>query len=485
MRDAKVFAGTSHPTLATRVAQHLGIELSPVTIRRYSNREISVELGCSVREKDVYLIQSGSSTMNDHLMELMVMISACQLASARKITIVVPYFPYSKQSKKKKRRGAVTAKVVACMLCVSGIDHIVTMDLHSSQMHGFFTKPLDNLLSEPTIVHWIKDNVAGYKDAVAVAKNAGGAKRVTSLADKLKISFALVHTDNANPLKQMSRTPSSVAMHTLPPGLLENSPYSSRLGSFGIGSPPSALAPSTPVIPEENYDPDADNGLVMKALPKSALDTQDKDSDEESKEPLDEAAEETKELPNEAIDQPKEALKEVIEEALSAKKILEAENRNDELPLSPSTLELIASGTHLINEPSYTQKPSTWHKKKASRVTLVGDVQNKLVFLIDDMIDSSSSFLTAAEHLKVQCGAKEIYIIAAHGLFGGTSLAEIELCPHVDKVIVTNTFPLPDEVISKSKKLVQIDVSLVLSEAIRRNHNGESISYLFEKSLYD
>ncbi|KAJ1679012.1 ribose-phosphate pyrophosphokinase 1, partial [Spiromyces aspiralis] len=149
----------------------------------------------------------------------------------------------------------------------------------------------------------------------------------------------------------------------------------------------------------------------------------------------------------------------------------------------PEPLKRATSGTQLIHEPSYLQKPSTWHKKRASRITLVGDVRDKLVFLIDDMINKSSSFLTAAEHLKVQCGAAKIYIIAAHGLFGGTSLAEIELCPYVDKVIVTNTFPIPSELSSKSKKLVQIDVSFVLAEAIRRNHNGESISYLFERSL--
>ncbi|KAJ2489067.1 ribose-phosphate pyrophosphokinase 1, partial [Coemansia sp. RSA 2049] len=133
MRNAKIFAGTSHVALAQRVAAYLGAELAPVSLRRYTNRETTVDLGCSVRGQDVYILQSGSNTTNDHFMEALIMISAAKLASARKITVVMPYFPYSKQSKKKKRRGAITGKLVANMLTVSGADHIITMDLHASQ----------------------------------------------------------------------------------------------------------------------------------------------------------------------------------------------------------------------------------------------------------------------------------------------------------------------------------------------------------------
>ncbi|KAJ2827246.1 ribose-phosphate pyrophosphokinase 1, partial [Coemansia erecta] len=190
MRNAKLFAGTSHLTLAERVASHLGAELAPVNLRRYTNRETTVDLGCSVREKDVYILQSGSMSTNDHLMEVLIMVSAARLASARKITVVMPYFPYSKQSKKKKRRGAISGKLVASMLTVSGADHVITMDLHASQMGGFFTIPVDNLFSEPTLARWLTEHVLrgdsdssngarapGAEGVVVVAKNAGGAKR--------------------------------------------------------------------------------------------------------------------------------------------------------------------------------------------------------------------------------------------------------------------------------------------------------------------
>ncbi|KAJ2909513.1 ribose-phosphate pyrophosphokinase 1, partial [Coemansia aciculifera] len=219
MRNAKLFAGTSHLALAQRVAGHLGVELAPVSLRRYTNRETTVDLGCSVRDKDVYILQSGSMTTNDHLMEALIMVSAAKLASARKITVVMPYFPYSKQSKKKKRRGAISGKLVASMLGVAGADHVITMDLHASQMSGFFTIPVDNLVSEPTIARWVADNIIRGSESgvVVVAKNAGGAKRVTALADRLGTPFALIHTDNAPSTRPFSRTPSTVALHTLTP----------------------------------------------------------------------------------------------------------------------------------------------------------------------------------------------------------------------------------------------------------------------------
>ncbi|KAJ2800552.1 ribose-phosphate pyrophosphokinase 1, partial [Coemansia furcata] len=239
MRNAKLFAGTSHLALAQRVAGHLGVELAPVSLRRYTNRETTVDLGCSVREKDVYILQSGSMTTNDHLMEALIMVSAAKLASARKITVVMPYFPYSKQSKKKKRRGAISGKLVASMLGVAGADHVITMDLHASQMSGFFTIPVDNLLSEPTIARWVVENVirGGSNSVVVVAKNAGGAKRVTALADRLGAPFALIHTDNAPSTRPFSRTPSTVALHTLTPTSRGPNMFASAASCIPVGSP--------------------------------------------------------------------------------------------------------------------------------------------------------------------------------------------------------------------------------------------------------
>ncbi|CAG8452719.1 4525_t:CDS:2 [Paraglomus brasilianum] len=199
MRRAKIFAGTSHQELAHSICECVGIPPAPATLKRFSNKETSVEIGCSVRNEDVFIIQSGSTNVNDHLMELLIMIAACKGASAKRITAIMPYYPYSKQSKKKKARGAIAAK-----------NHVITMDLHASQMQGFFNKPVDNLSAEPRIVQWIEDSVPDYANGVVVSKNAGGTRRVTSLADRLKIDFALIHTDyNRGPHRNSYDLPDS------------------------------------------------------------------------------------------------------------------------------------------------------------------------------------------------------------------------------------------------------------------------------------
>ncbi|KAG5459197.1 MAG: phosphoribosyltransferase-like protein, partial [Olpidium bornovanus] len=115
---------------------------------KYSNQETSVTIGESVRDEDVFIVQSGCGEINDNLMELLIMINACKTASARRITAVIPCFPYARQDKKDKSRAPISAKLVANMLTVAGADHVITMDLHASQIQGFFNVPVDNLYAE-------------------------------------------------------------------------------------------------------------------------------------------------------------------------------------------------------------------------------------------------------------------------------------------------------------------------------------------------
>ena len=118
-----------------------------------------------------------------------------QIASAERVTAVIPVYPYSRQDKKDKSRAPISAKLVANMLSVAGADHIITMDLHASQIQGFFDIPVDNLYAEPAVVKWIKENIPEWKTAIVVSPDAGGAKRVTSIADRLNIDFALIHKE--------------------------------------------------------------------------------------------------------------------------------------------------------------------------------------------------------------------------------------------------------------------------------------------------
>ncbi|XP_030766111.1 ribose-phosphate pyrophosphokinase 1 isoform X1 [Sitophilus oryzae] len=216
MPNIKVFSGSSHPDLTQRIVDRLGIDIGKVVTKKFSNLETCVEIGESVRGEDVYIIQSGSGEVNDNLMELLIMINACKIASASRVTAVIPCFPYARQDKKDKNmesdkekhiekwksiewkfrsRAPISAKLVANMLSVAGADHIITMDLHASQIQGFFDIPVDNLYAEPAVLKWIKENIAEWRNSIIVSPDAGGAKRVTSIADRLNVEFALIHKE--------------------------------------------------------------------------------------------------------------------------------------------------------------------------------------------------------------------------------------------------------------------------------------------------
>jgi len=195
MPNIKVFSGSSHPDLAARVVDRLGTHVGRAVLKKFSNQETCVEIGESVRGEDVYIIQSGCGEVNDNLMELLIMINACKIASAARVTAVIPCFPYARQDKKDKSRAPISAKLVANMLSVAGADHIITMDLHASQIQGFFDIPVDNLYAEPAVLKWIRENISDWRSCVIVSPDAGGAKRVTSIADRLNVDFALIHKE--------------------------------------------------------------------------------------------------------------------------------------------------------------------------------------------------------------------------------------------------------------------------------------------------
>jgi len=313
MPNVKIFSGSSHTDLAEKIAARLGTHVGKVVSRKFSNQETCVEIGESVRGEDVYIVQSGCGAINDNLMEMLIMIHACKIASASRVTALIPLFPYSRQDKKDKSRAPISAKLVANMLSIAGADHIITMDLHASQIQGFFDIPVDNLYAEPAVLKWIKENIADWKTAVIVSPDAGGAKRVTSIADRLNVEFALIHKE----------------------------------------------------------------------------------------------------------------------------------------------------------------------RKKANevdRMVLVGDVQDRVAILVDDMADTCGTICHAADKL-VLAGAKKVYAILTHGIFSGPAISRLQNSSF-EAVVVTNTTP-QDENERQTNKVKIIDISPILAEAIRRTHNGESVSYLF------
>lgn len=200
----KIFTGTSHPELAEIITRRLGVTLGRAEVTKSGVGESNVRITESVREDDVYIINTGCGEINTALMEVCIMIHACKIASAKRITAILPLYPYARQDKKDKSRAPITAKLVANMLQMSGCDHVITMDLHASQIQGFFDVPVDNLYAEPSAIQYIRTNF-NLSEIVIVSPDAGGAKRATSIADRLGVDFALFHKERkkANEVSRM------------------------------------------------------------------------------------------------------------------------------------------------------------------------------------------------------------------------------------------------------------------------------------------
>lgn len=192
MKDQlKVFAGNSNTTLAQEICDRLGIHLSPLSISRFSNDNLFVKIQENVRERDVFVVQSFTEPVNDHIMELLIILDALRSASARRITAVIPYYSYARSDKKDAPRISITGRLIADLLRTAGANRVLTMDLHADQVHGFFSIPVDHLTAIPIIADHFN---AHYELArlVAVATDAGGAKRAGRFAELLKIPLAII-----------------------------------------------------------------------------------------------------------------------------------------------------------------------------------------------------------------------------------------------------------------------------------------------------
>ncbi|KAJ2160569.1 ribose-phosphate pyrophosphokinase [Coemansia sp. RSA 552] len=249
MKNIVILTGSSHPQLARRISESLGVELGACKLGKFSNQESSVEIKDSVREKHVYIIQSGCGRVNDNVIELFILIQACRMGSAKRITVVTPLFPYSRQSERSQRKrlpqhqigteimnsllqtaetspslpqgtfaqsfmGMTSAEggyrqwcaragtLVANLVQGAGADHLIAMDLHDPQYQGFFQIPVDLIYAEPSIIQWIRTEIPNWRQAVVVSPDAGGAKRATSICNKLNLDFALIHKEDVGNAKE-------------------------------------------------------------------------------------------------------------------------------------------------------------------------------------------------------------------------------------------------------------------------------------------
>ena len=187
--DLKVFTGNAHPKLARDICGYLDIPQGGMDVFKFANDNTFVKILDNVRERDVFIVQPFSSPVNDHIMELLIMIDTAKRASAGRITAVLPYYAYGRSDKKDQPRVPITARLVASMIEVAGADRVLTLDLHAGQIQGFFSKPVDELTAIPMLAR----HFANGEDVVVAATDVGGARRARETADIIDADIAIVH----------------------------------------------------------------------------------------------------------------------------------------------------------------------------------------------------------------------------------------------------------------------------------------------------
>ncbi|XP_072539489.1 phosphoribosyl pyrophosphate synthase-associated protein 1-like isoform X1 [Salminus brasiliensis] len=360
----RVFSANSTPActeLAKQITERLGVELGKSVVYQESNSETRVDVKESVRGQDIFIIQTMPRDVNTAIMELLVMAYALKTSCAKNIIGVIPYFPYSKQCKMRKR-GSIVCKLLASMLAKAGLTHIITMDLHQKEIQGFFSFPVDNLRASPFLLQYIQEEIPDYRNAIIVAKSPSAAKRAQSYAERLRLGLAVMHGE-----AQCAESDMADGRHS-PPA------FRPSCGPPGLELPWRHQAPFPGI----------------------------------------------------------------------------------ELPMMMA--------------------------KEKPPITVVGDVGGRIAIIVDDIIDDVADFVAAAEILKER-GAYKIYIMATHGLLSADAPRLIEESA-IDEVVVTNTVPHEVQKL-QCPKIKTVDVSMILAEAIRRIHNGESMAYLFRNVTVD
>ncbi|UXI17600.1 hypothetical protein NH340_JMT03543 [Sarcoptes scabiei] len=358
-----ILAGNTHPRLADDICQRLGMKRTDVILYHAGNRETLLQIPSSVRFKDCYIIQTATNTnVNDAIMELLLMGYTCHTSAAKHLVGVIPYLPYGKQSRQRKR-GTIAARLLAKMIGRAGFHHIVTVDLHQKEIQGFFDIPVENLRASPFLIEYIQQKMLADQidrdRLVIVAQQTGSVRKATAYAERLKVDLAILHG--------------------------------------------------------------------------------------------------TMEVETDAVD-----------------------GRSSPPPVR--SIEMIPGGETL---PILTD-----YRTIRRPLKLVGEVRDKIAILVENIIDDVEQLTRLAHHLKHEEGARKVFLVATHALFSQEASFQLQFQSEFDEIVVTNTemfYPkiiipitVPHDIDEKKfSKIKVIDISILLTEAIRRMHNNESLSYLF------
>lgn len=199
MGKFKIISGNSNPDFAAKIAEKIGVELCKTKINRFSDGEIQVEIHESIRGADVFVIQSACPPVNENYMELFILLDTLKRASARSITAVIPYYGYARQDRKVRPRVPISAKCVADLISTAGANRVVSIDLHSNQIQGFFNIPFDHLFSFPTLAKYWTQEMGSGDEFIVVSPDAGGVERARVFAKKLNCSIAIIDKRRSGP----------------------------------------------------------------------------------------------------------------------------------------------------------------------------------------------------------------------------------------------------------------------------------------------
>lgn len=205
MKDITIFSGNANPVLAGKICEYLDMPIGGAKVKRFSDGEIQIEIDENIRSRDVFVIQSTCSPVNENLVELLLMIDACNRSSTSRITAVIPYYGYARQDKKVAPRVPISARLIADMITMAGADRVITMDLHAGQIQGFFNIPVDHLYAAPLILKYIREN---FDNVVMVSPDAGGVERTRAFAKRLNVDLAIID-------KRRERANECQAMHVI------------------------------------------------------------------------------------------------------------------------------------------------------------------------------------------------------------------------------------------------------------------------------
>ena len=205
MDEIKIFSGNSNPDLIAKICNYLDLPVGGAKVKTFSDGEVQIEILENIRARDVFVVQSTCSPVNDNLVELLLMLDACKRASAKRVTAVIPYYGYARQDKKVAPRVPISARLVADMVTLAGADRVITMDLHAGQIQGFFNIPVDNLFATPVLLEHMRTKF-NLEEVIIVSPDAGGVERARAFAKRLDAGLAIIdkRRDRPNEARAMA-----------------------------------------------------------------------------------------------------------------------------------------------------------------------------------------------------------------------------------------------------------------------------------------